>query len=98
MIKIFFNFSSKKAQGLSLNVVVIAALALIVLVVLTAIFGGKIRESSQSGEASTKDFLGTVCANIKGECGSCNEGTTGRGKFVDCGSEECCFVNGAVQN
>ena len=96
----FFNFNfSKKGQGLSLNVVVLAALALIVLVVLTAIFGGKIRDSTQKGEDSTNDFLWTVCANIEnGECRSCGDGNSGQGKFVDCGSKECCFVGGQIQN
>lgn len=81
-----------------MNVVVLAALALIVLVVLTAIFGGKIRESTQSGQESTDNFLKNVCGNIEnGECKKCTEGTTGRGKFVDCGSEQCCFVGVVAQ-
>lgn len=90
MIKIFFNFSFKKGQGLSLNVVVLAALALIVLVVLTAIFGGKIRESTQSGEESTNKFLGTVCANIDGECTDDFVSGQTAGQFVDCGSDQYC--------
>ena len=39
---------NKKAQGLSLNVIIIAALALIVLVVLVAIFLGKAGETDQT--------------------------------------------------
>ncbi len=35
-------FSNKKGQGLSLNVIIVAAIALIVLVVLVAVFTGRI--------------------------------------------------------
>ncbi len=48
-------FQTKKGQSLSLNVIIVAALALIVLVVLIAIFTGRIsifdRSVSQAGEA-----------------------------------------------
>ena len=45
MIKI-----NRKSQGLSINVVIIIALALIVFVVLTAIFTGRVRIFSQTLE------------------------------------------------
>ena len=49
----------KKAQGLSLNVIIIAAIALIVLVVLVMIFTGRMG-----------GFTGTIamCSNQGGEC------------------------------
>ncbi|MFO7677087.1 MAG: hypothetical protein R6V50_01710 [Thermoplasmatota archaeon] len=86
----FFSFNSKKGQGLSLNVVVIAALALIVLVVLTAIFAGKIRESSQSGEKSTQEFLGKVCEQDGGRCVDNYQSGQDEGEFIDCGEDQYC--------
>lgn len=50
---------SRKAQGLSLNTIIIAALALIVLVVLSVIFIGKTNQFSQE----VKD-----CRNKGGKC------------------------------
>ena len=41
---------NRKSQGLSVNVIIIAALALIVLVVLTVIFTGRIKIFSQTLE------------------------------------------------
>ena len=40
--EVLFMFKSKKAQGMTLNVVVVAAIVLLVLVVLVLIFTGKI--------------------------------------------------------
>lgn len=50
---------NKKAQGLSLNVIIIAALALIVLVVLVFIFSGRLKIFGQSVEN---------CGTLGGEC------------------------------
>lgn len=49
----------KKSQGMPVNVIIIAALALIVLVVLVAVFTGRARIFSQSLES---------CAAKQGEC------------------------------
>lgn len=53
----------KKAQGLSINVIIVAAIALIVLVVLVAIFTGKLgtfgEEVSDVGQTCT-DFKSTI--------------------------------------
>lgn len=64
----------KKAQGLSLNVIIIAVLAIIVLVVLVAIFAGRIGifESQLGGEAqselrSMKAFYGQCHPNAIAE-------------------------------
>jgi len=51
--------NNKKAQGLSINVIIIAALALIVLVVLATIFTGRVRIFSQTLED---------CASKQGQC------------------------------
>jgi len=58
----------KKAQGLSLNVIIVAAIVLIVLIVLWAIFTGKMGGVSKE------------LANCRGTCrlrGNCNYATTG---------------------
>ena len=49
----------RKSQGMPINVVIIAVLALIVLVVLAAIFTGRVRIFSQSLES---------CAAKQGQC------------------------------
>ena len=60
----------KKSQGMSMNVIIAAALALVVLVVLLAIFTGSIGKTSQNiGSCTTKggecaSKFGNVC---KGE-------------------------------
>ncbi|MBN2881582.1 hypothetical protein JXM83_06055 [Candidatus Woesearchaeota archaeon] len=93
------NFS-KKAQGMSLNMVVVAAIALIVLVVLTAIFASKIRTSTQEGEKSTNNILNQACETDNEYRCSSNSGcvqkggATKPGSFVDCGSTQyCCPVS-----
>ncbi len=82
----------KKGQGISLNVIIIAAIALLVLVILSVIFMGRIG-------IFTRESAGTeYCVNtVKGSCGSldfdgsaipCGEGTT---KVGTCNNgEHCC--------
>jgi hypothetical protein len=53
--------AKKKSQGMSVNVIIIAALALIVLVVLTAIFTGRLKIFSESLQS---------CAAKQGHCSS----------------------------
>lgn len=69
---------SKKGQGLSLNVIIIAALALIVLVVLIVVFTGRIaifdRESAQQGS--------TDLAAMKLQYGSCHPSQVEEGRFT----------------
>jgi len=43
-------FKDRKAQGMTINVVIIAVLALVVLIVLVLIFSGKLRIFGQSTE------------------------------------------------
>lgn len=50
----------KKSQGLPINIIIIAAIALIVLVVVLAIFSGKIRFFSKS--------IAGTCQDQGGEC------------------------------
>ena len=58
---------SKKAQGISINVIIIAAIALLVLVVLAVIFMGRIGQFGASvAECENK---GGKCADIGEYCG-----------------------------
>ena len=59
-------FSNKKAQGISLNVIIIAVLALIVLVVLVIIFTGSTGDVSQD----IKSCRGPVfeCVDDQAKC------------------------------
>ena len=55
--------SKTRAQGISINTIIIAAIALIVLVVLVAIFTGRIGLFSKGiGDVSTCNSLGGSCS------------------------------------
>ena len=57
----------KKAQGLSLNVIIIAVLALVVLVVSIAIYYGVVKEG---GEQTAGYLKCETSIGVKGECGT----------------------------
>ncbi len=62
-------FKNKRAQGLSIRTIIIAVLALIVLVVLTAIFIGKIEFfSDKTDEAGDTSVLGVGTLEQGDEC------------------------------
>ncbi len=51
----FSLFHSKKAQGMSMNVIIVAVIAIVILVVLILIFTGKTKFFSKTtGDCSTK--------------------------------------------
>lgn len=54
------NILQKKAQGMSINVIIIAVLALLVLVVLAFIFTGKIGKFTQA-TANCESISGNEC-------------------------------------
>jgi hypothetical protein len=56
----------KKAQGLSLNVIIIAAIALIVLVVLVAVFTGRMGVWTEGLKKAETKFCGDVPAGKTG--------------------------------
>ncbi len=60
----------KKGQGLSLNVIIIAALALIVLVVLVAIFTGKMGEWTANLKKQETKYCGPVPSDKQGSATS----------------------------
>jgi hypothetical protein len=83
-------FSSRKAQGLSLNVIIIAVIAIVVLVVLIIIFTGKTRLFSQAT---------TNCESKGGHCKpKCDPDTEVKQFGTDCASREnspgseCCIL------
>lgn len=90
---------SKKAQGLPLNVIIIAVLVLIVLVVLVVIFSGKLGKFSTQTSESEKAFSITTC-DIPGTgrycANACEFGDTNAGlKGFKCideskGKVQCC--------
>jgi hypothetical protein len=65
-----------KAQGLSVRTVIIAALALIVLIVLVAIFTGRIRIFS-GGARNCATQGGKYCAPLSTGCGDYETGIPG---------------------
>ena len=61
-----FTKNSKKAQGISINIIIIAAIALLVLVILSVIFIGKIGTFSTSvGDCKNK---GGQCVLASEDC------------------------------
>ncbi|MEK6943186.1 MAG: hypothetical protein AABX00_03940 [Nanoarchaeota archaeon] len=83
----------KKAQGISINVIIIAAIALAVLVVLFAIFTGRIGGFSKG--VSETDTCAQKCSALNmqklgdigpGEC----SGTPIGGKYSDTPTNGCC--------
>lgn len=101
MIKIT-KLNSKKADGMSINIVVVAVLALVVLVVLLAIFSNKMRTGVKGQDDAQKNFQSNICADTIGSqayfCSpvSCTKTVTGgkvvQDNYIDCpkGSGYCC--------
>jgi ABC-type cobalt transport system substrate-binding protein len=58
------NLNSKKAQGLSLQTIIIAALVIIVLVVMIAIFTGKIGDYRRSLDTCSS----SITSSTEGSC------------------------------
>ena len=88
-----------KAQGLSLQTIIIAALVLIILIVLVAVFGSRMGLFGNKYDATTDQATSNVCAAQGGVCASgenCDSDTEGSAKgganarWIDCGSKPCC--------
>ncbi len=81
-------FRNKKAQGLSMNVIIIAAIALLVLVVLSVIFVGRLGIFGEKAAA---------CETVGGTCYvDCPAGTTEYPAGAKCPdvegvSQDCCI-------
>lgn len=76
---------SKKSQGMPINVIIVAALALMVLVIIAAIFTGRVRIFSQNLED---------CGAKQGLCKKdCDTGTEAKISNVKCPNKDlptCC--------
>jgi len=86
---------SKKSQGLSLNTIIIAAICLVVLIVLIAIFSGRINIFGKTYTESQQLAKSQVCWSQGGYCenfiNDCREGIERPGRHVDCGeNQKCC--------
>ncbi len=81
----------KKAQGLSLNVIIIAALALLVLVILAVVFMGRAgmfrRESggctTLGGSCSRTGCTGDYERQVAYDCDLDGDGTANEGQAID---------------
>ncbi len=82
-------FENKKAQGISINVIIVAAIALLVLVVLSIIFVGRLGLFGEKTNA---------CETVGGTCYlTCPTGTTeytagAKCSDVDGVAQKCCLA------
>jgi len=91
----------RKAQGMSLNVIVVAVIVLIILVVLVLIFTGKVKFFGSKTTETSAQFSGNKCLvpGTNNECGYSREDCMNRGgsydenfdKYDDCGGT-CCLM------
>jgi hypothetical protein len=65
----------KKAQGMSMNVIIIAVIALVVLIVLVLVFTGKTKFFGKQTSDTASQFTGQRCA-IPGTSNKCLDETT----------------------
>ena len=86
---------ARSAQGLSLNAIIIAAIALIVLIVLVVIFSGRVGVFGKSVKGTT-DTYENKCElpGTQRQCESGQQcgpgGTHVQGAFDDCNGGWCC--------
>ncbi|MBS3098537.1 hypothetical protein J4209_07130, partial [Candidatus Woesearchaeota archaeon] len=78
--------NNKKAQGLSINVIIIAALALIVLVVLIVIFTGQTRKT-----ISTLESCGGIAGSCREKSSGCLSGEVEKSDAKCQGTQVCCI-------
>ena len=89
----------KKAQGLSMNVIIIAAIALIILVVLVVIFAGRSKIFSSTTTETTAQYTGHNCEiggtnnRCEGNPAFCRQsgGSYNDGPYDDC-PMGCCVL------
>jgi hypothetical protein len=75
---------SKKAQGISLNVIIIAAIALLVLVILSVIFMGRMGTFGQQTKS---------CESNKGKClATCNTEFPTQFDAYECPTAQVCCL------
>lgn len=90
---------SKKADGLEINVIIIAALCLIVLVVLLAIFSSRMQTGIKGQEDQQNSAIDQICSSSKKECvrdsqiiQNVNDNCVKNSKYIDCPNDgwSCC--------
>jgi hypothetical protein len=81
---------NKNAQGLSMNTIIIATLAILVLVVIAIIFSGKIRDGNNT--MRTCESLGGRCEQNCSKIGGMQK--IGDSKTTNCESECCLSLYG----
>lgn len=98
--------NSKKAQGMSLNVIVVAVIVLIILVVLVLIFSGKLKIFGSKTSETTSQYDSNKCEvpGTNNECSSDSADCQSKGGsyreidggYADCQSSwkgiQCCFM------
>jgi len=84
----------KKGQGISLNVIIIAAIALLVLVILSVIFIQRagVFSDETSGTTFCEQTLGGACASLdaSGNPVSCGDAGLGGNKIATCDDGSFC--------
>ncbi|NQV09302.1 hypothetical protein HQ529_05620 [Candidatus Woesearchaeota archaeon] len=80
----------KKAQGISLNVIIIAAIALLVLVILSVIFMG--RMGTFGTESAACENKGGMCGDVCGEVDSNVEAYPTPYSAWTCDEEQVCCI------
>ena len=85
----------KKGQGLSLNTIIIAAIVLIVLVVLWAVFTGRMGVFSKGLTETTREKTCAEAGGVGKTGDDCGDDIPLFGKYSDIGAGEiCCKISG----
>ena len=87
--------NNKKGAEITLNTIIIAAIAVIVLIVLVGIFTGKIRFFGEGVNTAEEQAKARICSVQKCYCASecaANEApkTAPLGGWTDCPGQKCC--------
>ena len=86
---------SKKGESLSMNVIIIAILALLVLVVLSLMFIGRMNSTREGVESICRVEFATAGATCETSASACTDKQkyVADGKFTDCPAPSVCCVN-----
>jgi hypothetical protein len=97
---VFSFFPSRKAQGMSLKVVIVAVIALVILIVLIFIMTGKVKLFSKTAASCESKGVGAKCIAEGEECNGPTHrfGTDCAERFekgdLDVGGPVCCVPIG----
>lgn len=87
-----------KKGDVSINVLIIAAMALIVLVILIAIFSGRIGKFGKEYDSTKEGATANVCGSNGGYCEhvdeNCRQGyNPSAGSWLDCTENQMCCIS-----